>query len=247
MNELFGAGVLVTGAASGIGRASALAFAAAGARVAACDIDATGLATLADDDERIVTIVADVRDPLQVEAMVARAVDELGRLDVAHNNAGIAGPVRPLWEYTEEDMASVLAVDLLGVWRCLKFEARQMIAQGRGGAVVNTSSMLAEVGMARNGAYTAAKHGVHGLTRCAALELAPHHIRVNAVAPGVTRTAMTGLAGPDAAPVSDGLLADVPLGRPAEPEEIADAVLWLARAGYPTGAVLTLDGGYTAR
>ncbi|GAA4714345.1 SDR family oxidoreductase [Pseudonocardia yuanmonensis] len=247
MNELFDAGVLVTGAASGIGRASALAFAAAGARVAACDIDAPGLAALVDDDERIVTIVADVRDPLQVETMVARAVDELGRLDVAHNNAGIAGPVRPLWEYTEEDMASVLAVDLLGVWRCLKFEARHMIAQGRGGAVVNTSSMLAEVGMARNSAYTAAKHGVHGLTRCAALELAPHHIRVNAVAPGVTRTAMIGLAGPEATPVSDGLLADVPLGRLAEPEEIADAVLWLARARYPTGAVLTLDGGYTAR
>jgi NAD(P)-dependent dehydrogenase (short-subunit alcohol dehydrogenase family) len=234
--DLAGCGVLVTGAASGIGRASAVAFAAAGARVAALDVDGDGLAALGDI---VVPVVADVRDEGQVERAVATVVAEPGRLDIAHNNAGVPGPYRPLWEYTEDDVAAVLAVDLVGVWRCLKHEARHMINNGAG-AIVNTSSMLAEVGMAENAAYTAAKHGVHGLTRAAALELAPYGIRVNAVAPGVTRTGMT-------SGVSAELLADVPLGRIAEPEEVADAVLWLATASYATGTALTVDGGYTAR
>lgn len=229
--------VLVTGAASGIGQACALAFAAAGARVAAVDVDERGLAGLGG---AVLPLVADVREPEQVEAMVAAAARAFGRLDVAVNNAGVPGPYRPLWEYTEDDVSGVLAVDLVGVWRCLKFEARQMIAQGGRGCVVNVSSMLAEVGMAQNAAYAAAKHGVHGLTRAAALELAPHAVRVNAVAPGVTRTGMTSA-------VSDDLLADVPMGRIAEPDEIADAVLWLAGASYVTGSVVTVDGGYTAR
>jgi NAD(P)-dependent dehydrogenase (short-subunit alcohol dehydrogenase family) len=235
-----GLAVLVTGAASGIGRASTLAFAAAGARVAAADVDAAGLDALAaGTDGRVVPVVTDVREPEQVEAMVARTVEALGGLDVAHNNAGVPGPYKPLWEYTEDEFAAVLAVDLVGVWRCLKFEARYMVARG-GGCVVTTSSMLGCVGMADNAAYTAAKHGVHGLTRSAALELAPFGVRVNAVAPGVTRTGMT-------SGVSDELLADVPLRRIAEPEEIAEAVLWLAGARYTTGTVLTVDGGYTAR
>jgi NAD(P)-dependent dehydrogenase (short-subunit alcohol dehydrogenase family) len=235
--DLSGAAVLVTGAASGIGRAGALAFAAAGAWVAAVDVDAEGLATLPEEsDGRIQPIVADVREPDQVENAVANTVAAFGRLDIAHNNAGVAGPFRPLWEYAEEEFAAVLAVDLLGVWRCLKFEARQMIGQDGGGCIVNTSSMLGTVGMADNAAYTAAKHGVHGLTCAAALELAPYGVRVNAVAPGITRTGTVG-----------DLLADVPLGRIAEPEEIADAVLWLAGASYATGAVVSLDGGYTAR
>jgi NAD(P)-dependent dehydrogenase (short-subunit alcohol dehydrogenase family) len=232
------AAVLVTGAASGIGRASALAFATAGAHVAAVDVDARGLASLAEEsDGRIQPMIADVRDPDQVENAVANTVAAFGRLDVAHNNAGVAGPLAPLWEYAEEEFAAVLAVDLVGVWRCLKFEARQMIAQGGGGHIVNTSSVFATVGMAGNAAHIAAKHGVHGLTRAAAQELAPHGVHVNAVAPGVTR-------GNQAA---GDLLADVPLGRIAEPEEIADAVLWLAGASYATGAVLNVDGGYPAR
>jgi NAD(P)-dependent dehydrogenase (short-subunit alcohol dehydrogenase family) len=238
--NLSGAAVLVTGAASGIGRASALAFAAAGARVAAIDVDAGGLATLAEQsDGRIQPMVADVRDPDQVENAVANTVAAFGRLDVAHNNAGVAGPSGRLWEYAEEEFAAVLAVDLLGVWRCLKFEARQMIGQNGGGHIVNTSSTFATVGTATDAARTAAKHGVHGLTRAAALELAPFGVRVNAVAPGITRTGM--------ADDSAIRAADVPLGRIAEPEEIADAVLWLAVTSYATGAVLSVDGGYTAR
>jgi len=235
--------VLVTGAASGIGRASALAFHAEGYLVAAVDVNRDGLAQLADDisDARLLTIEADVTVPQQVELMVAQTVEVFGRLDVAHNNAGIPGPYQPLWEYREEDFARVLAVDLVGVWRCLKHQAMVMIRQG-GGCIVTTSSILAEVGMATNGAYTAAKHGVHGLVRTAALELAPHRVRVNAVAPGVTRTGMT-------SQVSDELLADVPMGRIAEPEEIARAIVWLAspQASYVTGTVLTVDGGYLAR
>jgi NAD(P)-dependent dehydrogenase (short-subunit alcohol dehydrogenase family) len=240
MSDLSQLAVLVTGAASGIGRASAVAFAAAGAGVAAADVDVPALRALADDaGGRIVAVEADVRDPDQVEAMVATTVDALGGLDVAHNNAGVPGPYRPLWQYAEDEFSAVLAVDLVGVWRCLKFEAQYMIAHG-GGCIVNTSSMLGMVGMADNAAYTTAKHGVHGLTRSAALELAPFGVRVNAVAPGVTRTGMT-------SDVSDDLLSDVPLRRIAQPEEIADAVVWLARSTYSTGAVLTIDGGYTAR
>lgn len=233
-----GSAVLVTGAASGIGRASALAFLGAGARVAALDVDAARLAELPDE---MVHLHADVRRPDEVERAIATAVATFGRLDVAHNNAGVPGPYQPLWEYSEEDFGPVLEVDLVGVWRCLKHEARQMIAQGAG-CIVNTSSMLAETGMAQNGAYTAAKHGVEGLTRSAALELAPHGVRVNAVAPGVTRTGMTSA-------VSGELLAQVPLGRIADPGEIAAAVVWMASgaASYVTGSTLVVDGGYLAR
>jgi NAD(P)-dependent dehydrogenase (short-subunit alcohol dehydrogenase family) len=152
----------------------------------------------------------------------------------------VAGPFAPLDEDPPEAVQRVLQVDLVGVWHCLRAEIAQMRRQS-GGAIVNTSSMLGTAAMPDNGPYIAAKHAVNGLTRAAALELAGAGIRVNAVAPGVTRTAMTSA-------VSDELLRSVPLARIAEPEEIAAAVVWLCspQASYVTGAVLAADGGWLA-
>jgi len=242
--DLSGRTALITGAASGIGRASALAFASAGASVALVDIDAEGLANTAAATQaaggRAETLVADVRDLQAVTFAIERAVQAFGRLDAAHNNAGVPGPYVPLDEYREQDFMEILQVDLVGVWRCMRAEIRHMRTQGSG-AIVNTSSMLGSAAMPDNGAYVAAKHGVHGLTRAAALELGGTGIRVNAIAPGVTRTAMT-------SGVSDELLRAVPLGRIAEPEEIAAAAVWLCspEASYITGSVLVADGGWLA-
>ena len=242
--DLAGRAALVTGAASGIGRASALAFAAAGASVALVDIDADGLSETAEAARalggRAEVLVADVTSLGQMTSAVGRAVEVFGRLDAAHNNAGVPGPYVPLDEYEEEDFLRVLQVDLVGVWRCMRAEIRHMRSQPSG-AIVNTSSMLGEAAMPDNGAYIAAKHGVHGLTRAAALELGGTGIRVNAIAPGVTRTGMT-------SGVSDELLRRVPLARIAEPEEIAAAVVWLCSPGasYITGSVLVADGGWLA-
>jgi NAD(P)-dependent dehydrogenase (short-subunit alcohol dehydrogenase family) len=242
--DLSGRAALITGAASGIGRASALAFAAAGASVALVDIDADGLADTTKAARALgpgaEALVADVTDLQQVTDAVTRAVEVFGRLDAAHNNAGVPGPYVPLDEYEEEDFMRVLQVDLAGVWRCMRAEIRHMRAQ-RSGAIVNTSSMLGAAAMPDNSAYVAAKHAVHGLTRAAALELGGTGIRVNAIAPGVTRTGMTSA-------VSDELLIRVPLGRMAEPEEIAAAAVWLcsSQASYITGSVLVADGGWLA-
>jgi NAD(P)-dependent dehydrogenase (short-subunit alcohol dehydrogenase family) len=228
--DLSGHAALITGAASGIGRASALAFATAGASVALVDIDSGGLADAAaavrETGSAAEVIPADVTDLAAVSAAVARTVEVFGRLDAAHNNAGVPGPYVPLDEYSEADFLRVLQVDLVGVWRCMRAEIRQMRAQ-RAGAIVNTSSMLGAAAMPDNGA--------------AALELGGTGIRVNAVAPGVTRTGMTSA-------VSDELLRSVPLGRIAEPEEIAAAVVWLCspQASYVTGSVLAADGGWLA-
>jgi len=242
--DLSGCTALITGAASGIGRASAIAFATSGASVALVDIDADGLAGTAAAVRalgvRAEVLLADVTSMPEVTSAIGQAVESFGRLDAAHNNAGVPGPYVPLDEYEEQDFMRVLQVDLAGVWRCMRAEIRQMRTQ-RSGAIVNTSSMLGAAAMPDNGAYIAAKHGVHGLTRAAALELGGTGIRVNAIAPGVTRTQMTSA-------VSDGLLAGVPLGRIAEPAEIAAAVVWLCspQASYITGSVLVADGGWLA-
>jgi len=242
--DLAGRVALITGAASGIGRASALAFAEAGASVALLDVDKDGLEltaqqlTAAGRDAEVV--VADVTDLDGIRAAVERTVARFGRLDAAHNNAGVPGPYVPLDEYPPEDFLRVLQVDLIGVWHCMRAEIRQMRSQGSG-AIVNTSSMLGAAAMPDNGPYVAAKHAVNGLTRTAALELAGAGIRVNALAPGVTRTGMT-------SSVSDELLRAVPLNRIAEPDEIAAAAVWLCspQASYVTGTVLVADGGWLA-
>ncbi len=242
--DLSGRAALITGAAAGIGRASAIAFASAGASVALLDIDAEGLEDTAAAaralGSRAEVLLADVTDLRAVTAAIGRAVEVFGRLDAAHNNAGVPGPYVSLDEYEEEDFMRVLQVDLAGVWRCMRAEIRYMRTR-RSGAIVNTSSMLGSAAMPDNGAYVAAKHGVHGLTRAAALEVGGAGIRVNAIAPGVTRTGLTSA-------VSDDLLRAVPLGRIAEPAEIAAAAVWLCspEASYITGSVLVADGGWLA-
>jgi NAD(P)-dependent dehydrogenase (short-subunit alcohol dehydrogenase family) len=242
--DLDGQVALITGAAWGIGRASALAFAAAGASTALIDIDKDGLeataAAVRAAGREVEVIPADVTDLDSMARAVAQTVTRFGRLDAAHNNAGVAGPFVPLDEYPPEEFLRVLQVDLIGVWHCLRAEIAQMRRQGFG-AIVNTSSMLGAAAMPDNGPYVAAKHAVNGLTRAAALELAGVGVRVNALAPGVTRTGMT-------SEVSDELLRAVPLRRIAEPDEIAAAAVWLCspQASYVTGTVLVADGGWLA-
>ena len=242
--DLSGRIALVTGAASGIGRASALAFAAAGASVALVDIDGDGLERTAKDvgaaGREAEVITADVTDLYAMADAVERTVARFGRLDAAHNNAGVAGPYLPLDEYPADEFLRVIQVDLIGVWHCMRAEIAQIRRQGSG-AIVNTSSMLGAAAMPDNGPYVAAKHAVNGLTRTAALELGAAGIRVNALAPGVTRTGMTST-------VSDDLLRAVPMNRIAEPDEIAAAAVWLCspQASYITGAVLVADGGWLA-
>jgi NAD(P)-dependent dehydrogenase (short-subunit alcohol dehydrogenase family) len=242
--DFAGRTALVTGAASGIGRASALRFAGAGAALVVVDIDGDGLeetaAQVRSGGGDVEVVVADVTDPDAMARAVQRGVERFGSLDAAHNNAGVAGPYLPLDEYPLDAFHRVLQVELIGVWHCMRAEIAQMRIQGRG-AIVNTSSMLGDAAMPDNGVYVAAKHAVNGLTRAAALELGSVGVRVNALAPGVTRSAATST-------VSADLLQTAPLTRMAEPEEITAAVVWLcsSEASYVTGSVLVADGGWLA-
>ena len=243
--------VLVTGAASGIGRATANAFAREGATLALVDRDADGLRAAREEIGGRATVhVVDVAD----RAAVDRAHDEVaathGRIDVAFNNAGVIEPVGWLHDTPEESWDRVIAVNLKGVWLCMRAQLRHMFAR-RDGVIVNTSSAAGLVGAPGTSPYTTAKHGVIGLTRTAALEYATHGIRVNAVAPGTVQTPMNARFSRQA----DDPFADAPVrhghpnGRLARPEEIADAVLFLAseRSTFATGSTLVVDGGYTAQ
>ncbi|HEY8328602.1 MAG TPA: glucose 1-dehydrogenase [Rhodanobacter sp.] len=241
--------VLITGAATGIGRATALAFAAAGAAILIGDVDARAEETVRDivaGGGKAVFQKTDVSDSAQVKALVARAVSEFGSLDVAFNNAGLLPPTAPLAEQTEEDWARIMSVDVTGVFLCLKHELAQMSKAGRG-VIVNTASVAglrADPGMAP---YVAAKHAVVGLTKAAAIDYAAAGIRVNAIAPGLVRTPMTDrwLNDPE---MREKVLADSPIRRAAEPEDIAGLVLFLASdlANIITGAVYPIDGARTA-
>ena len=244
---------LVTGAASGIGLAAAKAFAESGASVALADWneDAVKAATadLTTRGHNAIAIRCDVADDAAVEAMVAQTVKTFGRLDAAYNNAGVQNVLAETADTTREDYDRVMGVNLRGEWSCMKFELQQMRKQG-GGAIVNCSSLGGLVGGAERGIYHAAKHGVLGFTKSAALEYAARGIRINAVCPGLIWT-----------PMADQMVADgqgdalkgmeklIPMGRVGRPEEIASAVLWLCSdaASYVTGQSISVDGGFIMR
>ena len=257
MRTFDGRVALVTGAATGIGRATAVAFARAGARVVCADVNDDELATTVaacgeaagvgdtGDEAVAVAVHMDVTVEAEVAAGVALAVERFGRLD----DAGIEGSLKPVDEQSEDEWSRMLAVNLTGVWRCLRAEARAMRAGG-GGSIVNCASILGTVGFANAAPYTAAKHGVLGLTKTAAIDLAPAGIRVNAVCPGFIATPMLGRAGLlEDAEKRAGLEALHPIGRLGEADEIASAVLWLCdpSASFVTGHPLLVDGGYVAR
>ena len=249
--ELEGRVALVTGGGSGIGRATALVLGARGASVVVADVDEAGAAETAKligADARAISVPADVTDPESVDRMVAATVERFGSLDWACNVAGVSNLPKPFTDHTLAEWQRVIDVDLTGVFLCMQAELRQMVTQGRG-AIVNVSSgagMVAAPGMPQ---YTAAKHGVLGLTKQAAQEYARSGIRVNAVLPGQTETAPM-RAHLDAQP--DGgerMLRGLPAGRMATPGEIAESIVWLCSdaASYVNGVSLLVDGGLIAR
>lgn len=242
---------LVTGASSGMGRASALEFANSGAKVVVADYVAEGgqrtAAVIRDKGGEATFVQVDVTNPAQVEAMIKKAVDTYGRLDFAHNNAGIEGILGPAAECTVENWNRVIATNLTGVWLCIKYEVPQMLKQG-GGAIVNTASAAGLGGIAGFAAYCSSKHGVVGLTKVAAKDYATKGIRVNAVCPGPIETPMLErIANVSAAIVADNTGA-TPMGRTGKPEEVARVVVWLCTdaASYVTGVAMPVDGGYVA-
>jgi NAD(P)-dependent dehydrogenase (short-subunit alcohol dehydrogenase family) len=243
--------VLITGASSGIGKATALAFAKAGYEVALADRDESAgervAGEIAHRGGKSLFVTCDVASEEDVAALVARTVDHFGQLDVAFNNAGIEGEQAPTADCPVENWDRVMAVNLRGLWLCMRAEIPHML-KGGGGAIVNCASVAGLVGLAGIPAYVAAKHGVVGLTRAAALDYATRGIRVNAVCPGAIHTPMLDrFMGEDSGRAQ--ILAAEPVGRIGKPEEVASAVLWLCSDGaaFTTGQALAVDGGWTAR
>ena len=243
---------LVTGGSSGMGLATVHAFAEAGAAVVLADINEETLRAAADDltaaGHEVLAVRCDVSDEDNIAAMLKATVDTFGRLDMAFNNAGIQAPLCDAADEPAETFDRVNAINLRGVWACMKHELHQMRDQGSG-AVVNCSSLGGLVGLPGRAAYHAAKHGVIGLTRSAALEYAPRGIRINAICPGTIETPMvTDMIAKGELSVPDAV-ANQPIGRLGRSDEIAAAVLWLASpaSSLVTGVALPVDGGYTAQ
>ncbi|GIS94992.1 MAG: short chain dehydrogenase [Dehalococcoidia bacterium] len=252
--NLDGKTALVTGAGSGIGRAASLAYATSGARVVVTDVNIEGgeetVQMIKESGGEAILVHADVSRPTDTEAMVNQAVKAFGSLDYAFNNAGIGGGRdRHLTaDYLEEDWDRVMAINLKGVWLCMKAEIPQMLKQGKG-AIVNTASIAGLVGLSGTVAYVAAKHGVAGLTKAAAMEYAKSGIRVNAVCPGYIETPLIEGVFEQVEGYKETLESRHPLGRLGQPDEIASAVLWLSSdaASFVTGHNMTVDGGYVAQ
>jgi NAD(P)-dependent dehydrogenase (short-subunit alcohol dehydrogenase family) len=251
MNPIYdfsGQVALVTGAASGMGFATAKAFAKSGPAVTLADRNETALNAAAEilraEGHDILAVTCDVADEAQAARMVERTVQKFGRLDMAYNNAGILGPMGDITEETADGFDEVNAVNLRGVWTCMKHELLQMARQGSG-AIVNCSSLGGLVGLPGRAAYHASKHGVIGLTKCAAMDYAAKNIRVNAICPGCIDTPMGD--GIDPAAMKE-FLRDQPIGRMGAADEVAAAVLWLCSPGasFILGAALPVDGGFTA-
>ena len=249
--ELEGKVGLVTGGTSGIGRDTAVLFAKAGAKVVVAGRrelegeETVELIRAAGGDGLFVK--TDVSKASEVEALIQKDVEKFGRLDIAFNNAGIEGVWAPIIRQSEEDWDRTIDINLKGVWLCLKYEIRQMLKQGGGGAIVNMASIIGLVGSAGVAAYSASKHGVIGLTKTAALENAKSGIRINAVCPGFTETPMADRIFRVPA-VRKYVLSCHPIGRFGRPTEIAEAVVWMCsdRASFMTGQSLVLDGGFLA-
>ena len=243
---------LVTGGGSGIGRATSIRLARAGAKVMIADYVPEGAqktaAMIKEAGGEASCVAADVSIAAQVETAVRKTVETYGRLDCAFNNAGIEGTMADTTASPEDAFDRTIAINLKGVWLCMKYELPQMLKQG-GGAIVNTASTLGLVAIEGASAYTASKHGVVGLTRTAALEYAQKNIRVNCVCPGFIRTPMIERALDKNMVGEDQMIAIEPIGRLGKPEEIAEGVLWLCSdaASFVTGHTLTIDGAWTAR
>lgn len=241
--------VFITGAGSGLGQACAEAFAQRGARVAVADISTEAAQRvaqrIADGGGQAISLAGDVSRAEQVEAMVAGVVEAWGRLDIAVNNAGISAPIAPMAETEEADFDRLMAVNVKGVWLCMRAELRQMLEQG-GGAIVNMASALSLRVSEGSSFYVASKHAVAGLTRTAAVEYARSGIRINAVCPGIISTPLfeNTVTDPEIIAAMRGYH---PMDRFGTPEEVASAVLWLASDGasFATGSLLSVDGGWT--
>ena len=250
-HDFSGKVAIVTGGGSGIGQATALAFARAGASVVVADVDPGAV----DETARAIKdaggegtgVVTDVTRAADVERMVAAAVDTYGGLDVAFNNAGVEAKPLAVAEISEEEWDRVQAVNTKGVWLSMKYEIPQMLARG-GGAIVNASSILGLYGSSNGSLYSSTKHAVAGLTRSAALDYATQGIRINATSPGMIETPMMERTAVNMAVPPEAFHAMHPLGRTGRAPEIADAVLWLCSdgAGYVTGTPLAVDGGFLA-